>query len=102
MDHEPLFTGLGIIAGYLAALLGLSFYVRRRIGAKRWRTLHRCTVLVYVLGVVHTLGAGTDAVGAVAARGAARDRRADPLPLPPARAARRTRGPHRARRPEAS
>jgi methionine sulfoxide reductase heme-binding subunit len=61
MDHEPLFTGLGIIAAYLAALLGLSFYVRRRIGTKRWRSLHRLTLLVYVLGVVHTLGAGTDA-----------------------------------------
>jgi methionine sulfoxide reductase heme-binding subunit len=61
MDHEPFFTGLGIIAGYLAALLGLSFYVRRRIGTKRWRSLHRLTLLVYVLGVLHTLGAGTDA-----------------------------------------
>ena len=61
MDHEPLFTGLGIIAAYLAALLGLSFYARRRIGAKRWRSLHRLTVLVYALGVIHTLGAGTDA-----------------------------------------
>jgi methionine sulfoxide reductase heme-binding subunit len=61
MDHEPLFTGLGIIAAYLAALLGLSFYVRRRIGTKRWRSLHRLTLLVYVLGVAHTLGAGTDA-----------------------------------------
>jgi sulfoxide reductase heme-binding subunit YedZ len=61
MDHEPLFTGLGIIAAYLAALLGLSFYARRRIGAKRWRNLHRLTVLVYALGVIHTLGAGTDA-----------------------------------------
>lgn len=61
MDYKPLFTGLGIVSGYLAALLGLSFYARRRIGAKRWRKLHRLTVLVYLLGVVHTLGAGTDA-----------------------------------------
>ena len=61
MDYKPLFTGLGIISGYLAALLGLSFYARRRIGAKRWRNLHRLTVLVYALGVIHTLGAGTDA-----------------------------------------
>ena len=61
MDYEPLFTGLGIVAGYLAALLGLSFYARRRIGAKRWRRMHRATVVVYLLGVVHTLGAGTDA-----------------------------------------
>lgn len=61
MDHEPLFTGLGVIAAYLALLLGLSYYVRRRIGTKRWRSLHRLTLLVYVLGVIHTLGAGTDA-----------------------------------------
>jgi sulfoxide reductase heme-binding subunit YedZ len=61
MDHEPLWTGLGIVAGYLAAALGLSFYFRRRIGVRRWRALHRATLLVYVLGVAHTLGAGTDA-----------------------------------------
>ena len=61
MDHEPLFTGLGIIGGYLAAILGLTFYVRRRVGTRRWRNLHRLTPLVYILGVTHTLGAGTDA-----------------------------------------
>jgi sulfoxide reductase heme-binding subunit YedZ len=61
MDHEPLYTGLGIVAAYLAAALGLSFYFRRRIGAKRWRSLHKATILVWVLAVVHTLGAGSDA-----------------------------------------
>jgi len=61
MSYRPLFTGLGIIAGYLAALFGLSFYVRRRIGVRLWRKLHRATLLVWVLGVIHTLGAGSDA-----------------------------------------
>jgi len=61
MDHEPLWTGVGIVGGYVAAALGLSFYARRRIGAKRWRSLHRATILVYVLAVAHTLGAGSDA-----------------------------------------
>ena len=61
MGYRPLFTGLGIVAGYLAALLGLSFYARRRIGARLWRKLHRATVLVWALGVVHALGAGSDA-----------------------------------------
>ncbi|MGH2879780.1 MAG: ferric reductase-like transmembrane domain-containing protein [Solirubrobacteraceae bacterium] len=60
MSYRPLYTGLGILGGYLAALLGLSFYARKRIGARRWRKLHRATVLVWVLGVVHTLGAGSD------------------------------------------
>jgi sulfoxide reductase heme-binding subunit YedZ len=61
MSYRPLYTGLGILSGYLAALLGLSFYARKRIGARLWRKLHRATVLVWVLGVVHTLGAGSDA-----------------------------------------
>jgi methionine sulfoxide reductase heme-binding subunit len=61
LDHEPVFTGLGIIGGYLAAILGLTFYVRRRIGTRRWRNLHRLTPVVYVLGVIHTLGSGSDA-----------------------------------------
>jgi methionine sulfoxide reductase heme-binding subunit len=61
MGYRPLYTGLGMVGAYLAALLGLSFYLRRRIGTKLWRKLHRATVLVWVLGVVHTLGAGSDA-----------------------------------------
>lgn len=61
LGYRPVFTGLGIIGGYLAALLGLSFYARRRIGVRLWRRLHRATLLVWILGVVHTLGAGTDA-----------------------------------------
>lgn len=61
MAYRPLFTGLGIIAGYLAAFLGLTFYLRRRIGARLWRRMHRWTLAVYALSVVHTIGAGTDA-----------------------------------------
>jgi hypothetical protein len=53
--------GIGILAGWLAALLGLSFYARRRIGAQRWRRAHRWTVLVWAMSAVHTLTAGTDA-----------------------------------------
>ena len=60
MDYRPVYTGLGIVAGYLAAALGLSYYARKRIGAKLWRKLHRATIAVYVLAVVHTLGAGSD------------------------------------------
>jgi methionine sulfoxide reductase heme-binding subunit len=60
LSYRPGFTGIGIIAGYLAVLLGPSFYLRRRIGARRWRKLHRATVLVWALSVVHALGAGSD------------------------------------------
>jgi methionine sulfoxide reductase heme-binding subunit len=61
MGYRTVFTGLGIIGGYLAAALGLSFYIRRKIGTKLWRKLHRFTVVAYVLSLVHAIGAGTDA-----------------------------------------
>jgi sulfoxide reductase heme-binding subunit YedZ len=61
IGYRTVYVALGILAGYLAALLGLSFYARRRIGARLWRRLHKATVLVYAMGLVHTLGAGTDA-----------------------------------------
>ncbi|MGC1814210.1 MAG: hypothetical protein WA696_08755 [Solirubrobacterales bacterium] len=41
-------------------MLGPTFYLRRRIGARRWRRIHQATVLVYVLAVLHSLGSGTD------------------------------------------
>jgi sulfoxide reductase heme-binding subunit YedZ len=59
--YRPFWTGLGIIAGYGLAALGLTYYVRDRIGAARWRKLHRVTALFWVLAIVHTIGAGSDA-----------------------------------------
>jgi sulfoxide reductase heme-binding subunit YedZ len=61
MDYRPIYTGIGTIAGILAIFLGLSFYARRDIGSKLWRNLHRATVIVYAMAIIHTLGAGTDA-----------------------------------------
>jgi sulfoxide reductase heme-binding subunit YedZ len=60
ISYRPVFTGLGIIAGWLAAILGLSFYARRRIGARTWRKLHRFTIAAYLLALVHVVGAGTN------------------------------------------
>jgi sulfoxide reductase heme-binding subunit YedZ len=61
MGYRPFATGLGIVGGYVAAALGLSFYARRRFGPRLWRKLHRFTVVAWLLAVVHTLLAGTDA-----------------------------------------
>jgi sulfoxide reductase heme-binding subunit YedZ len=61
MGYRPLWTGLGIIAFYALAAFGLSFYQRKRIGARRWRSAHRFASIAFVLGGVHALFAGTDA-----------------------------------------
>jgi sulfoxide reductase heme-binding subunit YedZ len=60
LRYRPLYTGLGIIGGYLAAILALSYYFRTRMGVRLWRRLHRATVIAYALCVVHTIGAGSD------------------------------------------
>src|SRR6516162_5875602 len=59
--YKRLWTSLGIVGGWGLILLGLSYYARRRIGAVRWRKLHRFTALAWLLGLVHSLGMGTDA-----------------------------------------
>ena len=59
--YRPLWTGLGIVAGYALAALGLTYYARDRIGTARWRKLHRFIALFWALAVVHTIGAGSDA-----------------------------------------
>jgi sulfoxide reductase heme-binding subunit YedZ len=62
LGYRSLFTGLGVLAGWGGALFGLSYYARRRIGGTaRWRKLHRASVLVWLLGGIHALGAGSDA-----------------------------------------
>lgn len=57
---QPWMT-IGILAGWLTILLGLSYYMRARIGVQRWRRLHRFTALAWLLGLAHALGEGTDA-----------------------------------------
>jgi methionine sulfoxide reductase heme-binding subunit len=60
LAYKPTFTGIGVIAGYMAVLVGPSFYLRRLVGAKRWRKVHRVSVVIWALSAVHTLGAGSD------------------------------------------
>ncbi len=59
--YKTAWTSLGIIAGWGMIALGMSYYARGRIGAQRWRALHRCTAVAWLLGLVHSLGEGTDA-----------------------------------------
>ena len=54
-------TTLGIVAGWAMIALGLSYYVRGRIGQQRWRNLHRFTAVAWLAGLAHSLGEGTDA-----------------------------------------
>lgn len=61
LGYRPLWTGIGIIAGYGLILLGLTYYARKWIEPSRWRTAHRFIAIFWILGLIHTFGAGTDA-----------------------------------------
>ena len=58
--YRRAWTGVGVIAAYLAIAVYLSFYVRDRIGYRAWRALHYGTFLVFILATLHGLFAGTD------------------------------------------
>ena len=73
--YRPVAVALGVLAAELAALVTVSFSLRRWIGGRNWRRLHWAAYLVFALGTAHGVTAGTDrwalplylgAVGAVA------------------------------------
>ena len=61
MAGQPVWTALGVVAGWLTLIVTLTFYVRRLIGPRTWRALHYLAFVVYVLAIVHTVGSGSDA-----------------------------------------
>ncbi len=60
-SYKTFWTSTGIVAGWATAALGLSFYARKWIGQQRWRKLHRLAAVAWLLGLLHSLGEGTDA-----------------------------------------
>jgi methionine sulfoxide reductase heme-binding subunit len=58
--YRPTATALGVLAAELAAVIVVSFPLRKRIGARLWRRLHWATYGVFAAATVHGLAAGTD------------------------------------------
>ncbi len=58
--YRPLAVAMGVVAMYGAVVTIASFYVRKLIGYKTWRTLHYGTFAVFVLVLLHGIYAGTD------------------------------------------
>ncbi|HLY93270.1 MAG TPA: ferric reductase-like transmembrane domain-containing protein [Gaiellaceae bacterium] len=59
-SYRPTAVAFGVLAAELAGLIVLSWSLRKRIGMRNWRRLHFATFLVFVMGTVHGLTAGTD------------------------------------------
>lgn len=58
--YRPVATGLGVLAAELMVIVYTSFGLRKRIGIRAWRALHRLTFAVFACATVHGIVAGTD------------------------------------------
>jgi len=58
--YRPIWMALGIVALYLGLAIGLSTWLRPRIGYTWWRRLHVLTLGTFVLTTIHGLGTGSD------------------------------------------
>jgi sulfoxide reductase heme-binding subunit YedZ len=59
-NYRPFWTGIGIIAFYLSILVTVTFYIRRRISMKAFRTIHYLSIVAFVGALFHGLYAGSD------------------------------------------
>ena len=58
--YRPLWIAFGIVGAYLAIAIWLSEYARRFVGYAWWHRFHMLAFVVFLLGAVHGLGAGSD------------------------------------------
>lgn len=58
--YRPLWVGMGIISFYLLLLVTFTFYLRQKIGAKVFRSIHLLSLVSYLGTTLHGLFAGTD------------------------------------------
>jgi len=59
-SYKPALTAAGQIGAWLSLLVTLSFYVRKYIGNRRWRSFHYASFVAYVLALGHSIFIGTD------------------------------------------
>lgn len=58
--YRPLWVGVGVISMYLALLVTVTFYLRKRIGMNAFRSIHLLSLLGYLAALAHAYFSGTD------------------------------------------
>jgi sulfoxide reductase heme-binding subunit YedZ len=58
--YRPLWVGLGVIGAYLSMLVTVTFYLRKRIGQKRFKAIHTLSMAGYLGVILHAFFAGSD------------------------------------------
>ncbi len=62
--YQPFWVGLGQIGFYLSVVVACSFYLRKQITYRVWRTLHYLSFGLYLLLTAHGIFAGSDTTSA--------------------------------------
>ncbi|HLN60376.1 MAG TPA: hypothetical protein VK464_02410 [Symbiobacteriaceae bacterium] len=60
-DWKPGLVGLGSVAFYIALGVSVSTYLRSKLTAKLWRTIHLTSLGAFALALAHGILVGTDA-----------------------------------------
>lgn len=58
--YRPLWIAMGVVAGYLMVAVYASEWIRSRIGYAWWRRFHYVSFAVFLLGILHGMGTGSD------------------------------------------
>ena len=59
-SYKPALVAAGQIGLWLSVLVMASFYVRKRIGQKRWRTLHYTSFVGFWIVLLHSVFIGSE------------------------------------------
>jgi predicted ferric reductase len=59
-DWKRLPIALGVVAFYGLVVVSMSFYVKKRIGQRAWRSIHYGSFGVFVASLIHGIQAGSD------------------------------------------
>ncbi|MGC8800555.1 MAG: hypothetical protein ACP5UR_09950 [Chloroflexus sp.] len=60
IGYEPFWVGLGQLALYGMAVVGLSFYIKQWIGRAMWRLIHFLSFVIWILSLLHAIYSGSD------------------------------------------
>lgn len=58
--YRPFWVGLGVIGAYLSGLVTVTFYLRKRIGQNKFKSIHTLSVFGYLGVILHAFFSGSD------------------------------------------
>lgn len=65
-SYQPALVALGTLAFYLMLLMIVTSYARDSLSQKTWRIVHTTNIILYAIGMIHSLYLGTDLQSGIA------------------------------------